>query len=298
VTSFHIGFILGPRINACGRISEGDLGVRLLLSKDRAEAQGIARLLDEQNRERQAIEREIFSHAVERIEKEIDLKDEPIIVLSHRDWHPGVIGIVASRILEKFSRPVILISLRGEIGRGSGRSFGGFHLFQSLEKLKSRLISFGGHRYAAGLNILEHEINDFRRDINRLAKEFLSGDSFIHVLEVDSEVSFRNIGKQLMEELELLQPYGQSNPKPLFISSGVELIEKPRLVGGKHLKFFLKGDGRLISGIAFGLAERKDLDFLERPGTKIDLAYVPEENEYMGIKSIELKIKDCQPTPL
>ena len=296
VRGYHVGFILGPRLNAAGRISDAGLGVRLLLSDNKSEAESIARLLDKYNRERQQIEKGIFSHAVSKIDKEINLKEEPIIVLSDRDWHPGVIGIVASKLLDKFCRPVILIALRGNIGRGSGRSFGGFHLFRTLEKLKSRLVSFGGHKYAAGINILPHEISNFKEDINTIARVFFAGETAIPVVDIDAEISFNDIGEALVEELALLPPHGPSNPNPLFITRGIEVMET-RVVGKRHLKFLLKNSGRFISAIGFGLNDREDLDFLKKPGAKIDLAYLPEENNYLGIKSIELKIKDTRPTP-
>lgn len=295
VKGYHVGFILGPRLNACGRISDADLGVRLLLSEDKMEAERMAKLLDDYNRERQGIEKEILSHAMEKIDKEINLEEERIIVLSDRDWHPGVIGIVASKILDRLYRPVILIALKGDIGKGSGRSLGGFHLFEILEKLKSRLISFGGHRYAAGLNILPQEIEIFRKEINSVARMNFSQEDITPVLEIDAEISFRDIGKKFIREIEFLSPYGTGNPRPLFASRNVEIVERPRLVGGRHLKFFLKGDGRLISAIGFGLGERKDINFLEKSGARIDLAYSPEESEYLGIKTIELKIKDLRP---
>jgi len=295
VRGYHVGFIFGPRLNAAGRISDAGLGVELLLSKNKSEAENMARLLDGYNRERQAIEKKIFSHAISKIDKEINLKEESVIVLSDRDWHPGVIGIVASKILDKFCRPAILISLNENLGRGSGRSFGGFHLFESLKKLQSRLVSFGGHRYAAGLNILPDEISHFTKEINSLARGSLKEEGAVPMLDVDAEISFKDIGEPLIGELALLPPYGSSNPRPLFISRDIEVVEKPRLVGGRHLKFLLKGGGRFISAIGFGLGDREDLDFLKKAGAKIDLAHLPEENDYLGIKSIELKIKDVCP---
>ncbi len=298
IRGYHVGFIFGPRLNAAGRISDAGLGVQLLLSKNKSEAEGIARLLDGYNRERQAIEKKILSHAVSRIDKEINLKEESVIVLADKDWHPGVIGIVASRLLDKFYRPVILIALKEDIGRGSGRSFGGFHLFQALEELKSRLVSFGGHRYAAGLNILPQEIANFKKEINSLARTTFTEEDTVPVLDVDAEISFTDIEEPLVDELALLHPHGSSNPGPVFISRDIEVVEKPRLVGNRHLKFFLRGNGRLIHAIGFGLGNREDLNFLKRAGAKIDLAYLPEENNYLGIKSIELKIKDVTPSSL
>lgn len=293
----HVGFILGPRLNAAGRISEANLGVELLLTPEKGKAETIARLLDSYNRERQEIERGILAHCLSKIDKEIDLSRERIIVLSDRDWHAGVIGIVASRILDKFSRPVILISLKGEVGKGSGRSLAGFNLFQNLEKLKAKLISFGGHKYAAGLNILLEQIPSFKEEINRLAKVSLGEKEARPSLDIDAEISFKDIGPSLMAELRLLPPYGAYNPAPLFISRDIELMEKPRLVGNnRHLKFFLRGDGRFISAIGFGLGGREDLRDLPRTGIKINLAYVPEESEYLGVKSVELKLKDVKPS--
>lgn len=294
----HVGFILGPRLNAAGRVSEANLGVELLLTPEKGKAETIARLLDSYNRERQEIERGILSHCLSKIDKEIDLSRERIIVLSDRDWHAGVIGIVASRILDKFSRPVILISLKGGVGKGSGRSLAGFNLFQNLEKLKTKLISFGGHKYAAGLNILLEQIPSFKEEINRLAQISLGEKEVRPVLEIDAEIFFKDIGPALMAELRLLPPYGASNPAPLFISRDIELMEKPRLVGNnRHLKFFLRGDGRFISAIGFGLGGREDLRDLPKAGIKINLAYLPDESEYLGVKSVELKLKDVKLSP-
>ncbi|HIE43777.1 MAG TPA: single-stranded-DNA-specific exonuclease RecJ, partial [Candidatus Omnitrophica bacterium] len=285
-----IAFILAPRLNAGGRMDTAYDGVKMLLSHDPKEAKRIASKLEKDNRERQRVEQEIFKDAVKIIEENSDLKKERVLVIAEKGWHPGVIGIVASRLAERFSRPSILISLEKDRGRGSGRSIGGFNLFESINSLKGYLQKFGGHKYACGLEISENNIHPFRIEINRLAEE-IPVEEFKPTLYVDALLSFDTLTFSMVKEFSLLSPFGLGNEEPLFITKNVEIMANPKIVSSNHIKFWVRHNNFHREVIGFGKGEYAPL--LTKKQT-VDLLYTPELDLWNGRNSVILKMKDIR----
>jgi single-stranded-DNA-specific exonuclease len=283
-----ISYILAPRLNAVGRIGNADLALELLLTEDENQAYEMVKQLESTNLERQSIESKILNEAKKKLSKDID--STGVIVLSAKDWHPGVLGIVASKISEEYHRPCILISLEGDEGRGSGRSIQGFNLFEALNRLSHLLIKFGGHEQAVGLTIRTDHIEVFRQKINEIAS--LTDGDFNQTLEIDLELKEEDIDLGLAEQLELLEPFGYGNPKPVFICKDL-LPCNVRTVGNgdKHLKFYLKNGEKSFDAIGFNLGFYKD-DLCLAP--TVDVAFNLEVNRWRGIDEPQFKIKDIK----
>ena len=231
-----IGFRLGPRLNASGRLSNAERSLRLLLTQDESEATSLAELLDKQNRERQEVEKQIFLAADEKIANEFDPARDAAIVVGARGWHPGVLGIVASRIARKYHRPAIVIGFEENgIGKGSGRSIEGFNLVEALDRCAESLEKFGGHEMAAGLTIREDKIDIFREAFRCVARELLSDECLQPCLRLDHELMFSELNGDFLQWHEMLQPFGNGNPAPLFFARDVEPVAAPRVVKDKHL---------------------------------------------------------------
>ena len=282
-----VAFQYAPRLNAAGRLSSADIGVRLLVTDDEEEAGMLASKLDIENRERRKIEEDTLQSAVEMIEKEA-LSKKPAIVLFSKDWHPGVIGIVASGIVERYYRPAILISLVEGVGKGSARSIEGFHIFKGLEACAEHLISFGGHKYAAGLSIEPGRIEAFKDAFGKSVASIVSEENFIPPLKIDSPISFNEINQALVTELSRLSPFGPSNPEPLFSSENVEVLSV-RILKDAHLKMSLFQAGKIIEAIGFNMSEHP----LSK-GDVISVAFSPSINEWKGKRTIQLKLKDIK----
>ncbi|MFA5524176.1 MAG: DHHA1 domain-containing protein, partial [Tissierellales bacterium] len=290
VTSGHIGFVIGPRINAAGRIGMAKHAVELFVTNNFEEAQDLAKMLNEENIKRQNIETEILKEAEEIINKEVDLEKAKVIVIASENWHNGVIGIVSSRITEKYNRPSILISIEGKEGRGSARSISTFNIYENLNKCKELLIKFGGHSQAAGLTIEESKIKEFKNKISSIAADILDDIDLTPEIKVDSEIDAVDISLELAYELKLLEPLGIGNPSSNFLYKG-SLIKTIRTVGkdGKHLKLTVEKDGQSIECIGFNFGRYiKVLDI----GQQIDLVVSLDINDYLGQKSIQFLIKD------
>jgi len=221
INSGNVAFQLAPRLNAAGRLGSGHLGVQLLLTTSQPLAQRIARKLDEENRNRQAIELEILNQALAKIEKEFDPQRDFSIVLSDSRWHPGVIGIVASRLVELYHRPAILIAMGDQIGKGSARSIRKFHIYEALRRCQEHLCGFGGHRYAAGLTIQPGKLDDYRTAFEKICQEQLIEDDLHPTVRADAVLDLSQITGDLVGELEKLAPHGNANPTPTFVSLGV-----------------------------------------------------------------------------
>lgn len=293
ITTEQIGYGLAPRLNACGRLSRADLGVELLLTTDKERAMDLAQLLDDENQSRQALEAAITSEALEAIEKEIDLTRDRVIVLAARDWHPGVIGIVASRLVDKYYRPTIMISLEDDIGKGSARSIPGFNLYSALQHVKEHLVTFGGHEMAAGLSVREELLPTFRAAINSYAREVMAEKDLIPSLKVDCDILPQEINIELLKGIDELAPFGFNNPAPVFALRN-RIISDLREVGskGSHLKLKVQKDNQgYIDGIAFQLGAIKEV---AATWERCDLAFVPELNIWNGRSNIQLKIKDLK----
>ncbi|MCX5656845.1 MAG: single-stranded-DNA-specific exonuclease RecJ [Candidatus Omnitrophica bacterium] len=227
-SSRDIGFILGPRINAMGRLGSAELALKLFLTDSVSEAKEISLKLNTMNRRRQEIEADIYNSAVSRIEREINFKDEHVIVLGDNNWHQGVLGIVAGKLAERYSRPVILLSLNNKIATGSGRAkFEGIHLFKLLDKCKKLLITFGGHKSACGVKMQEELLPEFKSELNKAIEEEINENTFVSSAYIDSEFNLSEISLELLKDLEKLAPFGEGNPFPTFISRRLRLKVNP-----------------------------------------------------------------------
>lgn len=290
INSGHIGFVIGPRINATGRIGMAKYAVHLFTTKDYNEAMRLANMLDEENIKRQNIEAKILEEAEYIINKEVDLEKDKILVIASENWHSGVIGIVSSRITEKYHRPSILISIEGDEGRGSARSISSFDLYENLSKCKDLLIKFGGHRQAAGLTIKKDEIDKFRKRINNIADEILDEIDLVPQSIVDAEIDIEEVILGSAKELKLLEPFGINNPSPIFLLRGI-LIKAIRPIGkdGKHLKLTIMKADQYVDCIGFNFGSYyNDLKI----GQKIDLVVSIDINDFLGQQSVQLIIRD------
>ena len=288
-SAMHVGFMLGPRLNASGRMDTADTSLDLLLSKDSAEAEGLAKSLELHNRQRQKIEAKIMDEAQGLIDRDINFKEHKVIVIGKEDWHQGVLGIVASKLADKFYRPAIVISLTDDMCKGSARSIKSFHIFDALLGCKDLLHNFGGHAHAAGLSIARGNINDFRESINRLAHEKLSIEDLLPGVDIDMELSFADLNEDMIGELELLEPFGAGNPEPLFFTRSLMLKGQPQTMGRETMKFWATDGQTTIQAIGFGMSPLKES--LLSAGS-FDLIYTPRLDNWQGASGIILEIKD------
>ncbi|MBN2468476.1 MAG: single-stranded-DNA-specific exonuclease RecJ [Deltaproteobacteria bacterium] len=286
MTSDLIAYRLAPRINAAGRMGSGEKGVILLTTSDQTEADAIASELDRENSKRQQIEETIFKEACGLIESTEGWLRQMAFVLESPAWHPGVIGIGASRIADRYYRPTILISLDGDIGHGSARSIDEFHIYDGLRHCEGLLKRFGGHKAAAGLTIARDNITQLRKKLNSLVENTLSPEDIVPKLRIDTQLDFSGITESFIQEIEALAPFGAGNPEPLFVSDVVS-VSGSRMVGKNHLKLWIGGDGTYFDAIGFGMG-----DALPSLPTQIRVAFVPEINVWQGTKRLQLKMKD------
>ena len=293
VTSGQIGFTVAPRINAAGRIGDSADALRLLLTDDPLEADTLARSLDETNRRRKDEDRRTLDEALDLLARDYDPARDYGVVLASEGWHPGVIGIVASRVVERIHRPTVLVALDGEQGRGSARSIPGFHLYDAVAACGAHLGRFGGHRQAAGMDVARDRLQAFRDAFNAHAREALRGQVLQPLLRPDLELPLDQVDLDFIHWLGYLGPHGIGNPRPLFIAQGVEL-DGPRRVGDTHLKVSLRGPGTKLDGIGFGLAERHPPESLA-PG-RYDVLVKLERNEWRGVASPQAQIVDLRPS--
>jgi single-stranded-DNA-specific exonuclease len=294
--SFEIGFILGPRINAAGRLGSASDAVKLLLTESVEEAALLAKRLNEANRERQRIENATLKEALSKIERDINFKDTKVIILDKENWHSGVIGIVASRISDRFYRPTILISTRDGVGRGSGRSIENFHLFEALMGCGNILKEYGGHKYACGLTILEKNLDQFKKTINEIADNVLTAEDLVPRLDIDMEIGLRALDSSIVESVAELEPFGEQNPEPIFCSKNLRLMQPPRIIKDEHIKLYITDGDKNFEAIGFGLARDSDIELFLRKSPEFDLAYTLSFNSWQGVDSIQLKIEDIRPS--
>ena len=285
--SSAISFGLAPRINACGRMGKAELALKMLLTDDMKEAMDIANMLQDMNRERQEIERNIMQEAIEQIEKE-KLYNKKIIVVGKENWHHGVIGIVSSKITEMYYKPSILVCFDEEEGKGSGRSVDGFDLHTALTSCQNELIKFGGHEMAIGLTLKRENFEKFREAISKYAEDKLPDES-TPTIKYDADISAKEVSKEIVNELKLLEPYGEANPAPIFAYRNVRVDSIRTLSNDKHLKLNVKDEHRIFSAIAFNMGILKNSI---RMGDKADVLCAIEINSYNGLEMIQLNIKD------
>jgi single-stranded-DNA-specific exonuclease len=293
IDSYHIGFVLAPRVNAAGRMSTPDIAARLLLASDEAlavEARGLAEQLDAENVRRQQEEAEIVTQARKAVETDLEIGSRTVIVVSGEGWHRGVIGIVASKLVDAFHRPAIVLSSDGDVAHGSCRSIPSFNMLAALESCADAMVKFGGHKQAAGLTIETARIRELRARVNDFADARLSPDDLRPRLWIDGALAFRSITEQVASEMTRLAPFGAGNPCPVFRASRVEIVDGPRRVKDRHLKMAFRQDGRVLRGIAWRASEREA--FVAEHRSAIDLAFSLEQDWWNGERYLQLSIAD------
>ncbi|RKY85398.1 single-stranded-DNA-specific exonuclease RecJ [candidate division KSB1 bacterium] len=288
----QIVFILAPRLNAVGRLGSAERAVRLLTTNNRTQALNIATILEEENRNRKNIDEETFAQALEMIEADYDPEKDRAIVLSRENWHTGVIGIVASRIVERYYRPTILISVEDGVGKGSARSIPGFDLYLALRECEELLETYGGHKYAAGLTLKEENIDKFNERFKSVAFNRISEDILKPKIWIDGKINFREINERLINIINRFAPFGPQNMRPVFLTRNLEVVGTPEIVGSNHLKFKVKQNGIVIDAIGFNMG---DLIYRIDPVAKnLDIVYCIEENTWEGQTTVQLRIKDLK----
>ena len=297
IGSYHIGFVVAPRINAAGRMGSSDIAARLLLATDASmegEARELATTLDNENTRRQLEEAEIVAQARRIVETDIDVGSRTVLVVAGEGWHRGVIGIVASKLVDAFHRPAIVLSIEGDVAHGSCRSIPSFDLLAGLESAADVLTTFGGHKQAAGVSLASDRIREFRTRINAHADARLGPDDLRPRLWIDGPLRFRSISPQVASELVSLAPFGAGNPSPVFSTSGVEVVDGPRRVKERHLKMAFKQDGKVLRGMAWRAADREA--FVTEHRTGMDLAYSLEQETWNGESYLQLSVADFRET--
>ncbi|MFL5485565.1 MAG: single-stranded-DNA-specific exonuclease RecJ [Gemmatimonadaceae bacterium] len=288
LTAGRIGFILAPRLNAAGRLGHALRGVELLLTEDEHQANVIARELEELNRRRQEIDHATLEQARERV-LAMDLDEMFSIVLADDSWHPGVVGIVASRLVEEFGRPTVLIALTGDLGKGSGRSIPKFDLHGALGQAREHLLRYGGHRVAAGVTIARDKVSDFAARFNEIARSQLTPADLVPEIRVDLEVSIEGLDARIESLFRHFEPFGIGNPTPVLLARNVVIARPPRVVGQDGLRLVLDTGSGSLDAIGWGLAARA-LEF--QPGTKVDIAFRLERDDYRGESYLQARIAD------
>lgn len=290
VTAGQVGFVLAPRLNAAGRVAAAAQGAELFLMDDPAKAIAVAAELNDENSRRQELERAILAQAEKQLEQ-VDVEAARVLVLAGNDWHPGVIGIVASRLVDKYYRPTVVIGIKDGVGKGSCRSIKGFHMYEALSACSNILLGFGGHAMAAGLSVAADQIDALRDALTAFAEDHLSAQDYIPALEIEAELSPADVDYDFMEELARLEPYGMGNPQPLFCCSGVQGRNAGAMGREKqHLKFEIAAGRRSIR--AFSWNRSAYVPFISRG--VMDMVYVPVVNEWNGSRSIECKVLELR----
>ncbi len=292
VNAGQVVFVLAPRINAVGRLGDAMRAVELLTCDSYEKALPLAQVMEEENRNRRKIDEDTFAKAQEYINQNIDVEQNHAIVLHQDTWHPGVIGIVASRIVERYYRPTVLMTTIDGVAKGSARSISGFDIYQALKKCEDKLIQFGGHRYAAGLTVELDRIEDFRQAFYRVANETLPKELLTPVINIDSDIDISELTPKFVRVLSQFAPFGPENMRPVFSTRNVELSGQPRIVGKNHLKFRVKKNSRTIDAVGFNLGDLLDRTVHGRAG--LDLAFSLDESDFEGEMMPQLKIRDIK----
>jgi single-stranded-DNA-specific exonuclease len=296
IDSYHIGFMLAPRVNAAGRMSTPDLAARLLLASDESmadEARGLAQQLDGENVRRQEEEADILAAAKRIVQTDPEVGARSVLVVAGEGWHRGVIGIVASKLVDAFHRPAIVLSIEDGVAHGSCRSIPHFDLLAALEACAPLFIRFGGHKQAAGLTMDASRVRELRSAINDRAELLLGPEQLMPRLRIDGDLGFRAITAQVAAGIASLAPFGAGNPKPIFAARRVEVIDGPRKLKERHLKMALKQDGRVFRAVAWRAAEKHEQ--LTEHKAAVDVAFSLEQNQYNGETYVELTLADIRP---
>src|SRR5437588_4313986 len=293
IDSYHIAFMLAPRVNAAGRMSTPDIATRLLLAADETvaeEARALAAELDGENVRRPEEEAEILTAAKKIVQTDPDVGARSILVVAGEGWHRGVIGIVASKLVDTFHRPAIVLSVEDGVAHGSCRSIAKFDMLGALERCAHLFIRFGGHKQAAGLALEADRIKELRLAVNAVADEILGPEDLMPRLRIDADLTFPGITGGVAAGIASLAPFGAGNARPVFAARRVEIIDGPRVLKDRHLKMALKQDGRIFRAVAWRAAERAD--FLTEHKAAIDVAFSLEQNQYNGETFVDLSIAD------
>jgi len=293
IDSYHVAFMIAPRVNAAGRMSTPDIATRLLLATDEAlgaEAHGLAQQLNDENLRRQQEEAELVAQARKAIETDPAIGAHNVLVVGGPDWHRGVIGIAASKLVDAYHKPAIVLSIDGEVAHGSCRSIPEFDMLDALERCADLFVRFGGHRQAAGLTMEAARVPEFHHRINAWADDVLDPDQLRPKLRIDASLSLNGITHDLVRGLDSLGPFGMGNPRPVFHASPVAIVDGPRPIKERHLKMTFSQAGRRFRAIAWRAAERAE--FLEKHRAGVDLAFSLDRNEYQGETYLELNVCD------
>jgi single-stranded-DNA-specific exonuclease len=293
ISTGQVVFVLAPRINAIGRLGDAKDAIRLLSTRDERVAQEIARKLDDDNRKRKRIDEDTLNDALAQLEEIADLENDRAIVLAGEGWHLGVIGIVASRIVERFHLPTVMISINDGEGKGSARSIPGFHLCEALNECEDLLVQYGGHKYAAGLSIEAKNIKEFRKRFIEVSNRELSDDDILPKLKIDMELELSEIVDQFMNTLEQFAPFGPQNMRPVFLTRNCEVVGRPNVVGNNHLRLRVRKGSAVIDVIGFGFGNM--LNQIST-GSLIDVVYTLEYNTYNNVTRVQMRIKDIKLT--
>jgi single-stranded-DNA-specific exonuclease len=294
MSAYDLGFRIGPRINAAGRMDAASAVVELFSATESEEARRLAEHLDTRNRERMEAQREIFNRAIAEFEaSDTDVSLCHAAVIAGDGWHRGVIGLAASKIAERLHRPCVVISFEGDVGHGSARSIEAYHLFEGLTACRDLLDKFGGHSHAAGLAIRRECIGEFRRRLNEHAAACLTEDDLLPSLTIDAEISGGGLGFKLLQELGMLEPFGAGNPRPVFITQGMRVLSEPQKIKEQHLKLRIAGDdNRPFEAIWWRGVE--EAEHIPQVNQRIDLAYEFEANRWDGNIKLQLNVKDIR----
>ena len=286
-------FSIAPRINAAGRLGDANRAVELLVTDDQDKARLLVKELDNENKRRQMIQQAVVDEALLKVNAEVDLKNENALVLANAGWHPGVVGIVASKIKEEFNRPTIIIALENGSGKGSARSVAGFDLYEALTACKTHLDGYGGHPMAAGLTLSNQKLEDFKKAFIDFANERLTKENLQATLTLDSEMALQDITPRFMEFLDKLSPYGPGNMRPKFAIRNVEIAGVPKVIGktGEHIRFKIKQGLKSYPAVGFGLSNKYEMLITGQP---VDIACVVETNEWQGNTSIQMNVRDIK----
>jgi len=291
ISSGQIVFVLAPRINAVGRIGDANRAVEMLASDSFDRAVQIARIMEDENFQRRKIDEETFLQAQEIVEKFLEADNDSAIVLHQEAWHPGVIGIVASRLVERYYRPTIMMTTVDGVAKGSARSISGFNIHEALKRCENKLIQFGGHKYAAGLTVELDRVDEFRDAFKQVAAELLTEDLLTPEIKIDGEVQLSDLTPKFIRVLNQFAPFGPENMRPVFAARNVEVLGQPRIVGKNHLRFKVRSNTHVVDAIGFNLGH---LLSRVRSGSKVDVAFSLDEGEFAGETVPQLKIRDVK----
>ena len=294
--SLNVGklvFGLAPKINAAGRMGDANRTVELLTTSDKTRAEELASILIRENKRRQRIQEDIVNDAIRLVHSQVDLENNKVVIIGSKGWHPGVVGIVASRIKDEFSRPAIVIAFdKKGIGKGSARSIPHLDLYEALSYAAKFLEGYGGHPMAAGLTVHEDKFENFKSLFLRNVNKILTNDDLIPAISIDGEMALTDINSRFMRFLEKLRPFGPGNMRPKFVSRNLSISGQPRLMGnGEHIRFIVSQNGRNYPAVGFKLSSHYE-DLIR--GVPVDIAYVVEVNQWQGQSNIQLNVRDIQ----